>query len=466
MAVGRFLPIIVPGVLIQIMIQVYYIRHALRNKELSKGKRRAYALAITVLNLPAAVVYLFNNRRKEVKMSNDFEGMDVDVNIKQGIFVMLVIAFEIFSLRIIADNMGNPYQGLLVGLLAYCFVIMIINNLLIGDESGILYHVLPITQLIMAVPIEYLDNSYFAQFIVLIVTASIINKFPFRLAKPYTIAAFCVYWIGGAAKALRFNGLEGMDEIISYLYINTLLFVLVIAAFYTLKRQLLTNNQLNAALERVQEQANQLKSMGAIAERNRITAQIHDTVGHTLTSAVISIENAEKLFDGQSEEAREKISLAKEQVKRGLGEIRISVRTIRDGDAGNFGAALKELLEEMRHNTGMEIMEIIDVKAEIPTIQQGVLLSSIKECCTNSLKHGRATRADILLQEFRESLCMTFSDNGMGTDSIEYGFGLGVMEERVMGIGGTMRAESVHGDGFSVEITIPIGRISGGEDDE
>jgi DNA-binding NarL/FixJ family response regulator len=251
MTVSRFLPIIIPGILIQLIVQAYYIRHALRNNDLTKARRRTFALAIAVLNLPAAVVYLFSNRSKEEKMTNDFEGVDVDPNIRQGIFVMLVIAFEIFSLRIIADNVDNPYRGILVGLLAYCFVIMIINNLFIDQSSGILYHLVPMTLIIMAIPIEYLDNSYFAQFIALLVTASIINRLPFKHARPYTIGAFCAFWIGGAAKALRFNGLGGMDEIISYMYINALIFILVIGAFYTLKRQLLTNNQLNAALVRV-----------------------------------------------------------------------------------------------------------------------------------------------------------------------------------------------------------------------
>jgi signal transduction histidine kinase len=464
MTVSRFLPIIIPGILIQLIVQAYYIRHALRNNDLTKARRRTFALAIAVLNLPAAVVYLFSNRSKEEKMTNDFEGVDVDPNIRQGIFVMLVIAFEIFSLRIIADNVDNPYRGILVGLLAYCFVIMIINNLFIDQSSGILYHLVPMTLIIMAIPIEYLDNSYFAQFIALLVTASIINRLPFKHARPYTIGAFCAFWIGGAAKALRFNGLGGMDEIISYMYINALIFILVIGAFYTLKRQLLTNNQLNAALVRVKEQEDQIRIMGAIAERNRITAEIHDTVGHTLTSAVIAIENAEKLFAGQPEEDLEKLSLAKDQVKKGLDEIRLSVRAIRDGNSGHFLTALKELLEEMRQNTGMEIVEIIEIKGKVPPVQQAVLLSSIKECCTNSLKHGKATRADILLQDFKKSMCMTFTDNGMGSHDFHHGFGLRAMEERVLGIGGTMRTESVYGEGFSVEITIPLVGVAGGEE--
>jgi signal transduction histidine kinase len=38
------------------------------------------------------------------------------------------------------------------------------------------------------------------------------------------------------------------------------------------------------------------------------------------------------------------------------------------------------------------------------------------------------------------------------------------MEERVLGIGGTMRTESVYGEGFSVEITIPLVGVAGGEE--
>lgn len=457
------LPIIVPGIIIQIMFQAYYIKHSWENIHLSKRQKIIYSVAIAILNLPAAAVYLFNTRERELKQTSNFKNIDIDPNIKQGIFVLLVIAFEIFAMRIIMDNFNNAYQNLLIGLLTYCFIIMLVNNLLIKDNPRLLYYLLPATQLLLAVPIEYLDNSYYAQFIVIIVTAGIINKFPLHLAKAYTIAAFCAFWVGGAAKALKHYSLVNFDEIVSYLYVNALVFILVIVAFYTLKKQLLTNKQLDAALKRVAEQAGQLEVMGALAERNRITAEIHDTVGHTLTSAVIAIEAAEKYLGQENSEANHKLFLAKEQVRRGLDEIRSSVKTIRAGGEKAFVPKLKLLLEDIRQATGLVITDIIELKSKLLTIQQSVLLSAIKECVTNSLKHGQSTGADLLIQEYKDRVCLTYSDNGNGTDNIMLGFGLKSMGERVRGIGGTLNIDSAKGEGFTVVISIPIGTEQGGD---
>lgn len=457
------LPVVVPGIIIQVMIQAYYIKHCWENTRLSQCQKITYIIAIAILNVPAAAVYLFNSREKESKQTNDFKGIEVDPNTRQGIFVLLVVAFEIFAMRIIMDNFDNAYQTLLTGLLTYCFIIMLINNLLIKDNPRLLYYLLPATQLLLAVPIEYLDNSYYAQFIVIIVTASIINKFPLHLAKAYTIAAFCAFWVGGAAKALKYYSVANFDEIVSYLYINTLVFILVIAAFYTLKKQLLTNKQLDAALKRVAEQARQLEVMGALAERNRITAEIHDTVGHTLTSAVIAIEAAEKYLGQENQEANDKLFLAKEQVRRGLDEIRSSVKTIRAGGEKAFVPELKRLLDDIRQATGLAITDIIELKSDLLTIQQSVLLSAVKECVTNSLKHGQSTGADLLIQEYKDTVWLTYSDNGKGTDNITLGFGLRSMGERVQGIGGTLNIDSAKGEGFTVVISIPIGKEQGGD---
>lgn len=457
------LPIVVPGIIIQVMIQAYYIKHCWENTCLSQRQKTTYIIAIAILTLPAAAVYLFNSREKKPKQTNDFKGIEVDPNTRQGIFVLLVVAFEIFAMRIIMDNFDNAYQALLIGLLTYCFIIMLINNLLIKENPRLLYYLLPATQLLLAVPIEYLDNSYYAQFIVIIVTAGIINKFPLHLAKVYTIAAFCAFWAGGAAKALKYYSVSNFDGIVSYLYINTLVFILLIAAFYTLKKQLLTNKQLDAALKRVAEQALQLEVMGALAERNRITAEIHDTVGHTLTSAVISIEAAEKFLGQENREAKDKLFLAKEQVRRGLDEIRSSVKTIREGGEKAFVPELKRLLGDIRQETGLSITDIIELKSDLLTIQQSVLLSAVKECVTNSLKHGQCTGADLLIQEYKDTVCLIFSDNGKGTDHIIMGFGLGAMMERVQGIGGTLNIDSAKGEGFTVVISIPIGKEQGGD---
>lgn len=455
-------PVIIPGILVQVMIQVFYIRHCRKNTRLSMRQKWGYMLSIAVFSLPATAIYLINNRDKSAARDDNFHDIDIDNYIQQGIFILLIVAFEVFALRVIADNAQNEHYLLIISLLAYSFVIMLINNLLINKHHHLLYYLLPATQLLIAMPIQYLDITYYAQYILVIITAGIINKYPMPLAKTYSIAAFCALLVGSTAKALKYYYSLDMDDIVSYLYVNTLIFLLVVMAFYMLKKQLLTNRRLEAALQRVREQAGQIEKIGALAERSRITAEIHDTVGHTLTSAVISIEAAESMLEKNTVEAAKKLTLAKEQVKHGLNDIRYSIRTIRMDGEESFELALGNMLEDIRRTTCLTINSIVELKSELLSVQQGVLLLAIKECVTNALKHGKCTEVDILVQEYKGEIHLTFSDNGEGKDYVVPGMGLSIMKERVQSIGGVLQIDSAKRDGFTVHISIPVGIEQGG----
>ena len=91
---------------------------------------------------------------------DDFQDVDVDANLRQGIFVILVVAFEVFALRLGAENRDNPHFLLLLSLMAYCFVIMLLHHILVKDRPSPLYYLLPAVQLLLAVPVEHLDHSY------------------------------------------------------------------------------------------------------------------------------------------------------------------------------------------------------------------------------------------------------------------------------------------------------------------
>lgn len=463
MQIKDVLPLLIPGVILQVLILAYYIRHCLQNRRLDPRKKTFYIIAMILLNLPAAAVYLWQTREKARTQVDDFQDVDVDANLRQGIFVILVVAFEVFALRLGAENRDNPHFLLLISLMAYCFVIMLLHHMLVKDRPSPLYYLLPAVQLLLAVPVEYLDHSYNAQFLVLIVAAGIINKFPLPLARPYSIAAFCAFLAGGTAKALKYYGALGFQGTVSYLYVSGTVFLLVIAAFYTLKKQLLMNKRLDAALQRVRQQARQLEEMGALAERNRITAQIHDMVGHRLTGAVVAIQAAQKLLPSEAEEALRPLTLAKEQVRQGLEDIRHSVRAIRAGDEMKFAPSLERLIGEIRQTTGLGINPVVELHSELLSIQRHILLQAVKECATNCVKHGGCAEADVLVQEYQGSLRLTFSDDGQGTERIIPGFGLASMKERVESIGGALAVDSAKGEGFTVNISIPTGIHTGGD---
>jgi signal transduction histidine kinase len=445
---------------IQVFIQAYYIRHCRQNKNLTQRQKTLFIAAIVIFNIPAAAFYLFKSRKKLTAEDSVLPEAETDEAISQGIFALLILAYEIFTLLVIAKNTGNPFYPLIIGLLGTCFILMLAGGLPLRKRHTFLYYLLPALQILLILPADYLDNTFNPPFLVLVIVAGIINTMPHSTANIYSLACFNLYFIAGIFKARRLFGLY-CDEVIGFLYANLMIFLLVYAVFYSLHKQLQTNRQLVAALDKIRKQSRELEKMAAVAERNRLAGEIHDAVGHTLTSATIAIETGEKLLAQDGQKAREKFSLAKDLVGRGLADIRTAVQTIKKGEKKDFSSRLEALLAEIRQNTGLTVNCYTDITSELLSIQQNVLLNAIKECATNSIKHGRSTEIDLLLQEYRGNIQLSISDNGTGAKSIDYGFGLNAMAERVQSIGGTMNVSGTEGEGFTVNITIPAGTEKG-----
>lgn len=454
MEIADLLPFLFPVAIVQLLVQAYYIRHCWMNGALSQKQKAIYITSIAVFHLAAAAFYLFwTSRRKEQKIDNQ---------VRQGIFVVLIIAFEIMTLRIIFQNAG-PQYNLMIGLLGVCLTLMFINELLVRNKPFWLSCVLAALQVLLVLPVEYLSESSDTQFILLTVVAVIINRLPMRAAKIYSLAAFVLYIAVHTAKAIRLYGSGNSDEFIGYIYLNVAIYFLVFITFYTLKKQLLGNVQLEKTLATLGEQSIQLEEMSVMAERSRLAGEIHDNVGHNLTSAVIAVEAAEKLLETDPIQAAARLALAKEQIRHGLNEIRHSVRAIQSGEPVAFLPALEALIDEIRRSTGLRISLVAELESDLLPIQQSVFLRAVKECATNSLRHGESLEADLLLQEFRGSIRFTFSDNGKGSEIIRYGFGLKNMDARVRSLGGLMSVDSAPGEGFTVSMTIPTGLTGAGD---
>ncbi len=461
MDLNEILPILGPGVFMQVLIQAYFIKHCWENSAISPRKKTLYIIAIAVFNIPAAAAYLFLTRKKQAEQQDDSEDFEIDSHLRQGIFVLLVVAFEVFSLRLLFMGAAES-SPVIPWLLSACFLLMIVHGLAGKKLPKALYHLLPIAQIPLILVVDYLDATRSGQFLVLAVMASIVNAFPPKTSIIYSASMLAAYLAVNILKVAS-NPIISPDDIISYIYVNLLVYVMVFMSFYMLKKQLFLNTRLQAALKTMKEQSLQLEEMAVLAERNRITGEIHDTVGHTLTSAAIAIEAGEKLLAQDPEAARRKLTLAREQVRQGLIDIRQAVRTIKAGGEKDFPLAIHEWTGDVKRRTGLEITAILDVKTKLLPIQQSVLLNALKECATNSLKHGHATRADLLIQEYKGNVTMTFTDNGLGAQAFEFGFGLDNMLRRAGSIGGALTASGEEGEGFTVSITIPTGSVTGGD---
>ncbi len=455
MNINDILPILIPGVFMQVLIQAYFIKHCWENGDISRTAKILYTIAIAAFNILAAAAYLFLTRKREAEQQDETEDIEIDSHIRQGIFVLLVLAYEVFSLRLVLMGMAASHSPIVNWLLSACFLLIIIHGLAGRKLSKELYHLLPIAQIPLVLIVDYLDTTRSGPFLVLAVMAGIVNAFPPKTSKIYSASMLAAYLAINILKVVSVP-IISPDDIISYVYVNLLVYLMVFMSFYMLKKQLIAN-------KRLKEQSLKLEEMTALRERSRITGEIHDTVGHTLTSAVIAIEAGEKLLAQDPEAARDKLILAREQVRQGLLEIRQAVKTIQAGGEKAFTPAIQALAEDIKRRTGLEITAIIEVKTKLLPIQQNVLLNALKECLTNSLKHGHATRADLLIQEYNGTVTMTLTDNGGGAQGFVFGFGLNNMSRQAGSIGGTLTAFSEKGEGFTVSITIPIGLVTGGD---
>ncbi len=218
--------------------------------------------------------------------------------------------------------------------------------------------------------------------------------------------------------------------------------------------------RLNEAL--IQE-AKTKEELAVFKERARIAEEVHDTVGHTLTTAIVALEGAGLLMDARPEEARRKITVAREQLKEGLGNIRQVARALK-GNGGNEGRGFKEhiakMLRDTAEQTGVQFSLQLVLSSPLLSLQEYVLINSIKEAITNALKHGSADAIEVTIEERQEAIFASVKDNGRGTDEVVYGFGLHAMEERITAIGGRMSVQSGQMEGFVLHIQMPVARGS------
>ena len=208
---------------------------------------------------------------------------------------------------------------------------------------------------------------------------------------------------------------------------------------------------------KLKETSQELEEFTIMAERNRIAREIHDTVGHTLTTVLMELEAGERLTEVDIPLSKEKIGLAKEQVRRGLQDIRESVRTLQAGrELMGFVPSLKLLIEETTKHGSVYFNYDIKEIPKLSASQEKAIYRALQEGITNGIRHGKSTAFVFILEYVNSNVHFMLQDNGKGSDTIIKGFGLTAMEARVKESGGIFMVHSEPGEGFQINITLPV----------
>ena len=213
--------------------------------------------------------------------------------------------------------------------------------------------------------------------------------------------------------------------------------------------------------ERVSAEARQLTAV--LEERTRIAREIHDTIAQGLAGIVIQLEAANHCLVRDTETARMRIQTARELARMSLTEARHSVWALRPpvlahGDLEN---AITTLIERLPHDESVNIdFSRMGTSVSLPDEMAHDLLRLCQEGLNNALKHAQARRINVMLNFSDEQVTLCVNDDGQGFDPkllpTKAGFGLRIMEERVVRLGGQFAVTSFPGQGTRMEVQAPL----------
>lgn len=195
-----------------------------------------------------------------------------------------------------------------------------------------------------------------------------------------------------------------------------------------------------------------------INERNRISREIHDSVGYILTNLIAILDYTRELVLTGQELALEKLNCCREQARTALEEIRRAVRALRPPVEINYQQAIYSLTKAFSETTGVEVNMLFSKSVEkMDDEYEKHIYRIIQEALTNSFRHGQASKITISLSIKQKQLWVIIEDNGLGIKDFKFGCGLTGIRERIKPLGGVMRIESAPGEGFTIKVYLPLG---------
>jgi signal transduction histidine kinase len=217
-------------------------------------------------------------------------------------------------------------------------------------------------------------------------------------------------------------------------------------------------DELAEANRHLSEYANQVKDLTLTQERNRMAREIHDGLGHSLTTLNMQIKAAEAVLDRDTLKARHMLSDAEELSAQALVDVRNSVYALREDETQNV--SLEERIRKLISSSTVRKMSIdfaIQGKSRAITPQVDLtLFRACQEGINNAMKHSDADLLSIdMSYEDPDFITLVISDNGSGADEIQSGFGLIGIRERVRLLNGTVDVSTGSGVGFTISMKLP-----------
>ncbi len=225
---------------------------------------------------------------------------------------------------------------------------------------------------------------------------------------------------------------------------------------------LLQKNEMEEKTEWLKAQMESMEEVYTLNERNRISRDLHDSIGHTLSTIVIQLAAIEQLTKEKAPEASAMLAELHTFTKKGLANVREVIHAMKPAksDSVAFIEQLNRLMNEFEKNNELQIYFNQNKQLwPLSEAQEQTIFRAIQEFLVNTVKHSQADEVRIQNHFTSTSLILTMQDNGEGTDKILPKMGLTGMKERAKLIGGKVHIQSSKAAGFRVRIVMPKGGV-------
>lgn len=210
-----------------------------------------------------------------------------------------------------------------------------------------------------------------------------------------------------------------------------------------------TVRRANLRLLRKQEE---VEHLATIAERERISRDLHDLLGHTLSLITLKAELAGKLFGRDALACQQEIKDIENSARHALSEVRAAVTGYRQTGFAHELSGARACLAAANVEMSSNVADVT-----LPPGLETVLALALREAVTNIVRHAGATRCSVQLALRPGLLVLRIEDNGgalaTGT-ALRPGNGLTGMTERVRALGGDLSLSVDRG--VVLELSMPM----------
>jgi len=291
--------------------------------------------------------------------------------------------------------------------------------------------------------------------------------YSFLLVPILTVAYACqvkpLIWLGPFLVVSTWASSLFINKDFFALFIDTIIFY---GIGFCIGRMTIVNNANKELIASIEEKnkhleyySKKIEELTIREERNRVSQDLHDTVGHIFTSVITSLDALPFLYQADKKEAEKSIKEISDLARNGLNDVRKTIHHMSPMNHQTLVELVQELMADFMKHTATAIK--LNVEGEAIKVSERVkfvIIRCIQEGLTNAKRHGQATFIKVNISFKQEELIILIEDNGNGCDELNFGFGLRSMKDRISALAGTVTFYSKLNNGMRITCNIPIAK--------